>query len=224
MSSNDERKRQTRRIILEVFICVVLILGAILLSRSKKTFNDKFISSAAILAPGSRGYRTWLNPPITTSRSYYLFNITNPLDIILHPNSKSLIVQDTPPYVYNVETKKCNVSWSNNHKHLNYSVERVITRHPTEFKSERLNDTGVFINLLRAIFRTLYEPVPSRAFYDIGTKDPFSKENPVNQLEGFTSSLFQSMRDKMIGPNTEKYGYIFRQNGSRLYNMSIETS
>ena len=114
--------------------------------------------------------------------------------------------------------------WSNNDQQIDYSVERLITRHPTKFRAESVNETGVFMNLVRAGFRTQYTTIPSNSFYDIGKHNPFYSWNAVEQLEGFTTDVFNATRDKMIGPNTDKSGFIYRQNGSRLYNMSIQTS
>ncbi|CAF1437823.1 unnamed protein product [Rotaria magnacalcarata] len=49
----------------------------------------------------------------------------------------------------------------------------------------------------------------------------FYHRNAVEQLEGFNSDLFETVREKMTGPNTAKSGFIYRYNGSQLYNISI---
>jgi len=221
--SNEQRKRRTKRIIIETFISAILITLAIVLSIYWKQLIKEMILKAVKLEPGSSGYNSWLDPPISTTRSYYLFNITNPVDIVTDPGSTIIKCNDTPPYAYNIKTKKINVQWLNNDKEISYAVERLFTRDPTQFNPSSANDTGVFVDLLRATFRTQFEVKPAPAFYVLGGKNVFYHRNAVEQLEGFTSELFNTLKDKMIGPNTDKSGFVYRQNGSRLYNVSIQT-
>ena len=129
---------------------------------------------------------------------------------------------DTPPYVYNVKTNKLNVRWSNKNKDVSYAVERIFTRHPTRFNSSSVNNTGVFIDMLRATFRSQYQKIPAATFFDLGGIDTFYNRTAIEQLEGFTSSLFEVLRTKMIGPNTAKSGFIYRYNGGRSYNYTIK--
>lgn len=221
--SQEQRKRKIRRIIIEIIIFVFLIAAASIASVCLKRFIHNKIMSKITLEPGSDGYNSWLNPPISTTRSYYLFNITNPNDIITDPKSTTIQVKDTPPYPYNIKTKKINVKWLKNNQELSYSVERLFIRDQTRFNESSVNDTGVFIDLLRAIFRSQFSIKPAPLFYEIGKNKAFYHRNAIEQLEGFTSGLFTTVRDKMIGPNTDKSGFIYRQNGSGLYNVSIQT-
>jgi hypothetical protein len=221
--SNEQRKRRIKRTILETSISALLIISAIILSICLKQIIPKKILAAVKLEPGSDGFKNWLNPPISTTRSYYLFNITNPIDIVMDPKSTIIKFKDTPPYAYNIKTSKTNVEWLNNNTEISYAVERIFTRDPNRFNSSSVNDTGIFVDLLRASFRTQFGPISSQPFYDLGGTNAFDRRNVVEQLEGFTSPLFNSMQDKMIGPNIDKSGLIYRQNGSRLYNVSIQT-
>jgi hypothetical protein len=221
--SNEQRKRRSKRIIIEALISALIIILAIFLSIYWKKLIGNYILKSVTLEPDSDGYKSWLDPPISTTRSYYLFNITNPLDIVTDPSSTSLKCEDTPPYAYNIKTKKINVQWSNNTEEISYAVERLFTRDPTKFNPLSVNDTGVFIDLLRATFRAKFQPKPAPAFYVLGGNNAFYHRNALEQLEGFNSELFNTIKDTMVGPNLEKSGFVYRQNGSRLYNVSIQT-
>ena len=212
------------RILIELLVSVVLILSAIFLCRYVKSKIPKEIVEAVALKPESDGFKNWLNPPITTTRGYYLFNISNPIGIVTDPASATIRLTETRPYVYRVQTKKNNYQWSKNKKRLRYEVERIFERDPKLFDPNSVNDTGVFVDMLRATFRTQFGPKPSPSFFTLGGTETFYRRNAVEQLEGFTSDLFKAMKDKMVGPNTAMSGYVYRHNGSRLYNMTITTS
>ena len=221
--ADEQRKRRMKRIILETVISILLIAPAIFFTVGLKDRLNKKMFDSLKLKPGSEGYQNWMYPPISTTRNYYLFNITNPLDVVLDPKETTIKFQDTPPYAYNIKTSKTNVQWSEDNKKVSYAVERLYTRDPKRFNPSSVNDTGVFVDLLRATFRTQFGSKPTPAFYTLGGKNPFYYRNAVEQLEGFTSDLFKSIQEKMYGPNTGMSGLVYRQNGSRLYNVSIET-
>ncbi|CAF1522676.1 unnamed protein product [Adineta steineri] len=214
-----------RCIILLVSEVLVNFIVAALLFVCVKSVAKHRILKIVELKPNSKGFETWLNPSTTITRGYHLFNITNPAEIVADPSTVKIHVQDTPPYVYNIKTKKNNVQWSNNNKKLDYEVERLFTRDETKFNPSSVNDTGVFINLLRATLRAHFGRIPDPNFYTLAAGETvFNHGNAIEQLEGFTSELFNTtVRDKMKGPNTEKFGFIYRNNGSRLYSISIKT-
>lgn len=223
---DEQRKQRIRRLIIEIVVCAVLILSAIFLPSDTplKYLVKSQIFKKVTLQPGSEGLQNWLDPPVDTTRSYYLFNVTNAENVTLHPSDTVMHVQDTPPYTYKIKTIKNIIQWSADDTTIDYEVSRLITRDPERFKDSSVNDTGVFIDLVRAIFRTQFEKAkPSQAFYDLGGANPFPEGKPVELLEGYTSSLFETVRQKMVGPNTEKSGFVYRQNGSRLYSVSIDT-
>ncbi|CAF4928129.1 unnamed protein product, partial [Rotaria magnacalcarata] len=64
---------------------------------------------------------------------------------------------------------------------------------PTRFDPSSVHDTGVFIDLVRAIFRTSFGHKPSQAFYALAGMNTFYHRNAVEQLEGFNSDLFETV-------------------------------
>ena len=222
-SSIQRKKKLMKRIILEGIVVTAIIVSTILLCIILKKSSMHRLTKVTEFKPDTTLFNIWLDPPISTTRSYYLFNITNPLDIVRDPKDTTIKFQDTPPYTYNMKTSKTNVQWLENNRKLSYAVEQLFTRDPKRFNLSLVNDTGVFVDLLRATLRSQFGAKPTPAFYMLGGKNPFSRRNAVEQIEGFTSDLFKSMQHKMTGPNTGKFGIVYQQNGSRLYNISIST-
>ena len=222
-SVNTQQKKVTRRRIVEVVIAIVIIVPAILLCIFLKTIVINRIFKVIELKPNSEGFNTWLSPPTTITRGYYLFNISNPLDIVTDPSTTTVEMKETPPYSYLLSASKQHIQWSEDKKAITYSIYRVFTRHATRFKASSAKDTGTFVDLLRATLRTQFGAKPSPAFFALGGNNPFYHRNAVEQLEGFTSDLFYAMQDKMTGPNIAKSGFVYRYNGSRTYNFTIKT-
>jgi len=225
--TDQQRKRKMKRLIWQISIAVIALLVSVVLSMfvNFKSLFDSILMKNIKLAPGSKGYESWINPPITTVRNYYLFNISNGMEIETDPKKATIKFSDTPAYPYSILTKKTDVQWSNDNQEVFYAVERSFQRHST-FDSSAVKDRGVFVDMLRAVFRTPFGTNPDSTFYTMAGKKTgfFVEANAIDQLEGFTSDLFKQMKPSMYGPNLEKYGFIYRQNGSQLYNVTIKTS
>jgi hypothetical protein len=222
-NATQPNKTAKKRIIVEVIIAVVLIGLAILLSYNFKRLIIKRIYQTIELKPNSVGFDAWRTPPTIITRGYHLFNITNPIDIVTDPSSAIVKLQETPPYSYLLASTKEDIQWSDDNKAISYSINRIFHRHPTNFNPSAVNDTGIFVDMLRAIFRTQFQTKPAQTFFDLGGMNTFYRRNALEQLEGFTSELFYALQDKMTGPNTAKSGFIYRYNGSRSYNYTIKT-
>lgn len=219
--SPQDKKTRNRRIVVGI-IGGLIIASAIILCLNLKKLVLNRVFKAVELQPNSEGFKTWLTPPTTITRGYYLFNITNPLEIVTNPASTTVNLKETRPYSYLLSASKGDIQWSDDNKALTYSINRVFSRHATRFDPSSVNDTGTFVDLLRAMFRTQFrEGKASPAFYAIGGNNPFYTRNAVEQLEGFTSELFFTMQDKLTGPNTAKSGFIYRYNGTRNYKFTI---
>ena len=48
----------------------------------------------------SDGFESWSNPPVTTIRSYRLFDVTNYMDIMTNSSNPLLEFQETLPMTY----------------------------------------------------------------------------------------------------------------------------
>ncbi|CAF3053972.1 unnamed protein product [Rotaria sp. Silwood2] len=222
-SNKQQNKKTTIRIIIEVIIVIIILIVTIILYIYWKKLIINGVLKEVALKPDSSGYKTWLNPPTTITQTYRLFNITNPTEIVTDPTTTTINVQETRPYSYLLSSTKQNVQWSDDYKSISYSVHRLFTRHPTQFDPSSVNDKGVFIDLVRAMFRAQFQSQAVSAFYHLGGMKTFYHRNAVEQLEGFTSDLFNVVRKKMTGPNTAKSGFIYRYNGSRAYNYTIKS-
>lgn len=220
-ANTEQKKKARRRHIVELIIAIIIIVGAILLCVNLKTIVFNRIYKVIELKPNSEGYNTWLKPPTTITRGYYLFNITNPVEIVTEPSVATVKTKETRPYSYSLLAGKEDVKWSEDNKAISYSIYRSFHRHETRFDPSSVNDTGVFVDLLRAMFRTQFGSKAASAFYALGGNNLFYNRNAIEQLEGFTSDLFFTMQDKMTGPNTAKSGFIYRYNGTQNYDFTI---
>ncbi|CAF2814292.1 unnamed protein product [Rotaria sp. Silwood2] len=222
-SNKQQNKKATIRIIIEVSIAIIIVIVTIILYIHWKKLIINSVLKEVILKPNSAGYNTWLNPPTAITRTYRLFNITNPTVIVSNPATTTISVQETRPYSYLLSSTKQNIQWSEDYSSISYSVHRLFTRHPTRFDSSSVNDTGVFIDFVRAMFRAQFPIKAVPIFYHLGGMETFYHRNAIEQLEGFTSDLFDIVRQKMTGPNTAKSGFIYRYNDSRAYNYTVKS-
>ncbi|CAF0984619.1 unnamed protein product [Adineta ricciae] len=223
-ASNTQRnKKLTKRILIEVIVAIAILAPAIYLCVNLKPIIIGQVLKIVELKPNSQGFETWLSPPTTITRGYHLFNISNAMEIVTDPSSTTIQLKETRAYDYHLFATKKDVRWSDDNKALSYSIYRLFNRHSTKFEPSAVNDTGVFVDLLRAIFRTQFESRPASSFFDLGGNNAFNYGNAIEQLEGFTSPLFETVREKMTGPNTAKSGFIYRYNGSRSYNFTIRS-
>lgn len=213
------------RIIWEVLL-VFLLFIPLLLFTSKWPAAKDFIHGKVLaktrLAPGSPGLESWLNSPVKTIRAYRLFNITNYMDIMTDRTGPLMEIQETKPMMYRLVTKKNNVEWLDDNKKIHYSVERIFTREG-KFSDELLNQQGAFVDILRVMFRTKFGRVANTVFYMLGGNIAFNYSKVVDKLEGYVSPIFSAIAAKMQGPNKEKYGFIYRYNGSNGYNFTIHS-
>ncbi|CAF1066681.1 unnamed protein product [Didymodactylos carnosus] len=177
------------------------------------------------LRPESDGYKNWIESPVTTTRAYRLFNVTNYKTIMTNPSSP-MEIQETDPFMYKLSIKKNDIDWSDDNSEVSYSVERLFERIDT-FNEALLNEKGAFVDIPRLLFRTKFDPkAHENMFIGAGYNVFDNHTRAVDLIEGFASRIFAFIQAQMVGPNTDKYGYIYRvsmYNGSRGYNFTIRT-
>ncbi|CAF2766529.1 unnamed protein product [Rotaria sp. Silwood2] len=119
-----------------------------------------------------------------------------------------------------VVVKKNNVEWLNNNTQIHYSIERIFTR-DGEYKQSLLDQEGAFVDILRVMFRTKFSRVADPIFYILGGNNAFNYSKAIDKLEGYISPIFAAISSRMQGPNKEKYGFIYRTNGTNGFNYTI---
>lgn len=211
-------------------ICITLVLLLIFVplflfllkwSTIKDVIHGKVLSKIR-LAPMSAGFENWSNPPVSTRRAYRLFNITNYMDLMTKTSHPTIQFEETQPMYYEVKIKKNNVQWTNDNKKIQYSTERFFQRHG-QFSEDLLNQEGAFVDILRAMFRTKFERVADPLFYILGGNNAFNYSKAIDKVEGYISPIFVAISARMQGPNKDKYGFIYRYNGSNGFNFTIHT-
>lgn len=205
-----------------IFVVFIPVLLFLFKWPSAKQFIHGKVLSKVKLAPLSGGMDNWLNPPAKTIRDYRLFDVINHMDIMTQSSNPTLQFKETVPMTYRVSVKKNNVEWLDDDKKIHYSVERLFEREG-EFNEEQLNQEGAFIDILRVMFRTKFNRVADSVFYMLGGNNAFNYSKAIDKVEGYVSPLFAAIAARMQGPNREKYGFIYRYNGSDGYNFTIDS-
>jgi hypothetical protein len=207
--------------LLVLLVFVPLLLFLFKWPSAQNLIHGKVLSQTR-LAPMSNGLENWSNPPVKTIRAYRLFNITNYMDIMTKTNNPVLEFQETKPLSYQFSVKKNNVQWSEDNTKVHFSVERLFRR-DGEFDETLLNQEGAFVDILRVMFRTKFGRIADPLFYILGGNNAFNYSKAVDKLEGYVSPIFAAISARMHGPNKDKYGFIYRQNGSNGFNYTINT-
>ncbi|CAF4738249.1 unnamed protein product, partial [Rotaria sp. Silwood2] len=203
-----------------------LIFGPLLLFNFKWPAGKDYIygkvRGRTRLAPMSDGFESWMDPPVKTTRAYRLFNITNYMDVMTDKNDPTIQIQETKPLTYRLVVKKNNIDWLDDNKKIHYAIERLFTREG-KFDKELLNQEGAFVDILRVMLRTKFSRVANSAFYILGGHNAFNYSKAIDKIEGYVSAIFSAISSRMQGPNTDKYGFIYRYNGSNGFNYTIHT-
>jgi len=229
--SRDNRRNRSRFCSLPIrAICEGLLVLAVFVPLliflikwpTAKAFIHEKVLSKTKLAPSSEGMKSWSNPPVKTVRAYRLFDVTNYMDIMTQTSNPTLEFRETDPMFYQMTVQKNNVEWLNDSRQLHYSVERLFTREG-EFDEKLLNQEGAFIDILRVMFRTKFDRVAGPPFYILGGHNAFNYSRAVDKIEGYISPIFAAISARMQGPNKDRYGFIYRYNGSNGYNFTIDT-
>lgn len=69
------------------------------------------------------------------------------------------------------------------------------------------------------MFRTKFARVADSVFYMLGGNNAFNYSKVVDKIEGYVSPLFAAISARMQGPNRDKYGFIYRVDKIRSYEM-----
>lgn len=77
---------------------------------TKISRNFKFIQQELTMAPNTRSFRVWKNPPLSLNFDVYLFNWTNPSNLTKEEYEKP-ILQQIGPYRFREKPMKTKVRW-----------------------------------------------------------------------------------------------------------------
>jgi len=73
------------------------------------------------------------------------------------------------------------------------------------------------------MFRTKFTRIADSIFYILGGNNAFNYSKAIDKLEGYISPIFAAISSRMQGPNKDKYGFIYRYNGTNGFNFTIHT-
>lgn len=60
------------------------------------------------------------------------------------------------------------------------------------------------------MYRTKFNLNADENFYLLGGLNVFNYSKAIDKIEGYRSVVFSAISTRMIGPNTDKYGFIYR--------------
>lgn len=89
-------------------------------------------------------YEKWVKPPIVIYDSFYLFNVTNAIDVSMHGHTPH--VDQVGPFVFRQEREKVNVSWSADEQFVTYDQVRRWYYEP-QLSNGSLNDSIYHLNV-----------------------------------------------------------------------------
>lgn len=85
---------------------------------------NKDIDEIPTLRIYNRFYELWKNPPFKTNLKIHVFNYTN-VEEFLNGKDDKLKVRDVGPYVYQEESSKTNLNFSENDREVTYQVTEI---------------------------------------------------------------------------------------------------
>lgn len=111
--------------------------------------NFKFIQQELTMAPNTRSFRVWKNPPLSLNFDVYLFNWTNPRNLTTDEYEKP-ILQQIGPYRFREKPMKTKVRWNPENGTISY--RRKSTYYFVEEESVgRLDDRITTINAVAVV-------------------------------------------------------------------------
>lgn len=100
------------------------------------------------LAPNTKAYEAWKNPPIPLSLDIYLFNYTNPDEFT---NSSTIpVVKQLGPYRFTEKPDKVNISWNPDNSTVTYRKLSMFF-FDEEGSKGRLDDVITSINVVALV-------------------------------------------------------------------------
>ncbi|XP_050293736.1 uncharacterized protein LOC126734243 [Anthonomus grandis grandis] len=205
------------------FSALLVVLGIVIICF--RTFIYKSIlSKIFVLNPGSYIYDVWRKNPIPMSLDLYLFNWTNPEDV-LNGTSKP-ILQELGPYSFDETKEKVNLTWNSNNTVSFYHLKK------WWFNSERsngtLHDPVTSVNpiaLSTALAAKSWHAVIKRGI------NIFFRSLDVNVYGTHTAGecLFDGYKDPLLSmanhlpvqlsnaPNYDKFGWFYTRNNSEKF-------
>jgi len=99
--------------------CTLLVLGLLVFTLAPSFLSSKILASLA-LSPASGSLASWLVPPVEAQMTCYVFNLTNPEEVL---NGSKPVLQEVGPFVYRAITVKDSIDVETGNSTLNYNSD-----------------------------------------------------------------------------------------------------
>lgn len=159
---------------------------------------DQRFQSALTVSPDSEIYQDWIKPPVPIYMKFYLFNVTNPAEIIAGGRPK---LQERGPYVFRMTAPKTNVTFHSNHTVSYYNKYTIFFEE--NMSKGRLNDSLCLLNVPLASMSTMmgaYGNHPhaiafmNQLITESGGDELFPARTPSEILFGYQDPIFAMLK------------------------------
>ncbi|CAH8583729.1 unnamed protein product [Schistosoma turkestanicum] len=194
------------------FMCVIGIL----------TFNYLFtslISKKLAILPGSEVYDNWISPSVPVYFSIYLYNLTNPQEVLSGARPR---FAEVGPYVYREDRQRNNVEFSDESPPRTVKYQHRILYHFQPELSVGPDDQGIVtsLDLVTVGINALPEHYKMALFFF--TLNAFVSKTPREIIWGYEDSLMSACLS-MGACETDRAGLMAMNNGTKVGNFVIDT-
>lgn len=195
---------------------MVGVLGVILgivcaVERYPQKIVDSEFRRHITISLDSPVYDDWVSPPPPIYMKYYLFNVTNPDDII---NGKKAVVKEIGPYTYRMKVPRYDITFFTNST-VSFRFNHTLIFEPSMSAGSE-DDILCHANMPLATVAEMMEKMDlpqkqteifAKIVEIIGERDLFVKHTAKEILFGYKDPFFEMLHDllKLIGVNYDPY-------------------
>ncbi len=196
--------------------CLLLIAGVAVISQSDSIVRA-IEHSNLIVVPGTQMFPNWVDLPVPIVTSIYLFNVTNPDDVVLRGAKPHLV--EVGPYVYHEQHHKTKLRWNDNGT-VTYQQIRTYNFQP-ELSNGSLTDKIMTLNAVAAGANGLASTMNKAEAWTIGAfmvvvKEKLFVKKTVQEIlfDGYSDPILTATPDWLMPGTPKRFGYYYQRNGS----------
>ncbi|KAF5308251.1 hypothetical protein FQR65_LT06244 [Abscondita terminalis] len=201
--------------------CVLITIGAVFALFWGTLFSG-LLSNELALTNKSQSYEFWKETPIPMYLKVYMFNWSNPDDVIKSKWKIKPILDQRGPYVFYEHHIRENVTWNQNDT-VTFMQKKIWHFEPT-LSNGTLNDTITNINPICVVIGTKVRNMPALAKEAINLalvtiKEKLYVTKSVKELlfDGYHDKILDELHKFNISAPFDKFGWFYGKNNSVTY-------
>ncbi|KAH8864874.1 Lysosome membrane protein isoform 1 [Schistosoma japonicum] len=198
-----------------LFLSLVCVIGIF-------TFNYLFsnlISKKLAILPGSEVYNNWISPSVPVYFSIYLYNLTNPHEVLRGGRPR---FAEVGPYVYREDRQRINVQFSSESPPKTVQFQHRIFYHFQPDLSVGPDDQGIVTSLDLVTVGVDALPDLYSLVSLLYTFTPFVSLTPREIIWGYQDSFLAGCMS-LKTCDTDRAGLMAQNNGTKVSNFVIDT-